>query len=116
MPHEIEPFEDYIAGESVTWEYTLEEGGNPKDLTGVSVEWYLFDREGQDVTDAVLSSVDDGGVTAEVVSTADGRVDVTIDQDVTADLGGGIYHQRLVADGADGTKEKWVGKFPIQND
>lgn len=115
MTHSIEPFRDYVAGENVTWEFTIEQAdGTAKPLDNSTVEWYLLPRRGADGSRATLSD-SSTGVDVTVVDAAAGRVNVHIAQDVTSDLGGETLWQRLVVDD-DGSDEKqiWSGEFPVQ--
>lgn len=113
MPHDISPDEHYVADESVTWEYTIEEDGSAKDLSSGSVSWYLLPHKGADTGDAILDD-SDSSVSASILSPAsDGRVDVTIDADATGDEAGETHWQRLVVE-VGGDKQIWRGSFPIQ--
>lgn len=111
MTHEITPDNHYTAGESVTWEYTIEQDGSVKDLSGFTVEWYLVPAQGADNSEAKLST-DDSGVSATVVDAANGRVDLTINRGVTDDLAGNLW-QRLVLDDSGSGRQIWAGPFPV---
>lgn len=111
MPHEIPPDEHYTAGEYVIWEYTVEKDGAAYPIDGATVSWYLLHRQGDDAAEAVLSD-GDSDMSATIVDAANGRIDVEIGSDVTADLSGN-YWQRVVVTDSAGRTQKWSGVFPI---
>lgn len=112
MSHEISPDNHYVEGESVTWEYTIEEDGSAKDLSGASLSYYLLNNRGDANSDAVKDDGDSGVSVAFTSDGSDGRVDVTIDQGVTDGLNG-TYWQRLEVDDTGTGLQKWSGPFPI---
>lgn len=115
MAGDITPPENYVAGESITYELTITEGGSGKDLTGASIDWYLLPGQGRSTSEAVLSTTDDG-VSAALVSgeEANGRVDLTIDQGVTDALGGSSYWQLLHIDDIGDGLQKYRGPWYIE--
>lgn len=112
MTHDIITVDHYIAGESLTQEFTVEEDGSAKDISGAEIEWSLLPNRGADAADAELDD-SDSGVSASIVDAANGRVDVAIDQDVTTGLGGDRYWQRLVVDDSGSGKQIWGGTVRI---
>lgn len=112
MSHLIDADEHYVENGSVVWEFTIEDDGGVRDLAGLTPEWYLLEKRGAPDGEAVLSTAD-SGVTVEVVDKSNGRVDLTIEKNVTGGLGGKRYWQRLVLQN-DATKQVWGGEFPIQ--
>lgn len=112
MAHSIEPNRSYAGGESAVWKLFIQDGADPMDLTNAEVEWYLLESDEHSAEEALLSH-EDPEIDATVANETGGRVDVTIDQDTTDNLAGGIYYQRLVVDDLDGGKQKWGGEFPI---
>jgi len=113
MTHAIEPPDHYVAGESLTQEFTVEEDGAAKPIDGADVSWYLLPNRGDDAADAVLDD-SDSGVSASIVDADAGRVDVVIDQGTTDGLGGDRYWQRLVVDDAGPGKQIWGGYVTVR--
>jgi hypothetical protein len=112
MTHEITPPDHYVAGESLTQEFTIEEDGAAKDISGADIEWQLVPTRGADA-DAALLDGDAGGVTVEIADAPSGRIDVTIDQDTTTDLAGRRLSQRLIVDDDGPGKQIWGGRFTV---
>jgi hypothetical protein len=112
MTHEIDPYDHYVAGESITWRFDVtDEDGTSVDITNATVEWELHDWPGEDRVDAVL---DDGDtdVTVDVTDPSIGVFEVTLAPGVTADLAGD-YWQRVTID-LNGQRQIWNGPFPIE--
>jgi len=112
MTDTIAPPDQYVAGESLPQEFTIEENGSPKDISGATISWYLLPAKGADAADAELDHTD-SGVSVRIVDAAAGRVDVTIDQDVTDGLGGRRLWQRLVVDDIGPGKQIKRGHFQV---
>lgn len=113
MTHRIDPDEHYIEGETVIWEFTVEDSdGNTKDLTGGSVEWYLVDDEYEANSNSILYH-GHSSVNATLASAQDGRVDVSIAASATKGMGGEVHWHRLQVKDSAGNLQKWSGKFPI---
>lgn len=112
MSHIIDADEHYVENGSLIWEFTIEDEGAARDLSGVSPEWYLLARRGDPDSEALLSG-SDSGVSVAIVDAPAGRIDVTVEKNVTGGLGGQRYWQRLVVSN-DQTKQVWAGPFPIQ--
>lgn len=113
MSYDITPPEPYGAGESLEQQITIEEDGSPKDITDASVKWELVNTQGDERSEAVLTE-SDSGVTVTVTDATNGRIDITIDQDVTTDFARTMpYWQRLIVDDAGSHKQIWSGPFPI---
>lgn len=110
MAHEITQDDHYTENESARWEFTVEEDGSAKDISGASIEWYLLHDDDDDLGDAAYDH-DTTGITASLTTDGtDGRVDVVIDQDVIAE---DYYWQVLVVDDTGPGKQKWSGPFPV---
>lgn len=109
MAHVITQDDHYTENESARWEFTIEEDGSAKDITGASIEWYLLHDDDDALTDAAYDH-DTTGIAASIVTAADGRVDVVIEQDIVAE---GYYWQVLVVDDSGSGKQKWSGPFPV---
>lgn len=113
MSYDITPPEPYGAGESLEQQLTIEEDDSAKDITDATVKWELVHNQGDERSEALLTESDDG-VTVNIVDATAGRIDVTIDQDVTTDYGRTMpYWQRLTVDDAGDHKQIWSGEFPI---
>lgn len=113
MTHRIESNTHYQSGESVRWEFTIEEGGSAKSISGAALEWYLLPFESSADANAVLDHTDSGVTLSLTTDGSDGRVDLVIEQGVTDDLEG-TYWQRLVVDDAGDGLQQWGGSFPIR--
>lgn len=112
MVEQIAPDRRYSSGETVVWEYTVEEDGSPFDLTGADVEWYLVPNQGDNNSVAAIDHTS-STVTASVVTPeADGRIDIEVESSATEDIDG-EYWQRLIVDKG-GDIQKWGGPFPIE--
>jgi len=115
MPHQIDPPDRYLAGESLVQEFTVQQDGVDFDVSGATISWSLLPVGADDVADAVLSDTD-GGVSVTVSDPDnDGvaeRITVEIDQTVTAGLAG--YYTQVVEidDPGDGLTRR-SGPFPI---
>lgn len=114
MTHDIDPDTHYVADESAVWEYTIEENGTAKNVSGGAIKWYLVPEEGDPDSDALLDHTDSGVTAAFTTDGSDGRVDVSIDRGVTAGMAG-MYWQRLVVDDASTGRQIWRGPFPIDD-
>lgn len=114
MTHKIERNDDYVGGESVTWEFTIvNENGEERDIRNADVEWYLLNSRGEPDGDAVLDHTD-SGVNAGVQDGLNGLLEVEIEAGTTEDLAGNMYWQRLVVNETDNVTQIWNGPFPIQ--
>jgi len=111
MAHRITPDNDYDEGESVTWEFTIEENGSAKDISGYTPHWYLLPTKGDANADATLDETDTG-VSITIVDATAGRVDLEMDRGVTDTLSGSHWH-RIVLDDTGSGRQKWSGPFPI---
>lgn len=112
MTHDIDPPDHHVAGESLTQEFTIEEAGAAKDISGATVTWELVPDEGDSRSHAELDDTD-SGITVAIVDAAAGRIDVTIDQDVTDGLANRRLWQRLTVDDTGAGKQIWSGYFQI---
>lgn len=108
MTHELDPVEHWIAGDSKTFENTVEEDGSARDITGDTLEWYLFPM-GASTTDTSNAdfSHNDSGVTVNRVDDSNGRFNVEVNEDVVTS--GGNYIQRVIVDPTSSTKQTWTG-------
>lgn len=114
MTHEIPRNDHYVGGESIIWQYTIEkEDGTAKNLSGATVDWYLFNSRGEDTADALLDT-SSNGISVTITDAANGKAEVEIDGSATEDLAGGRYWQRLVVVDDSGNTQIWNGDFPIQ--
>lgn len=113
MADDIEPPDDYVAGESAILTGTVTDAGSTKDLTGASVDWYLLPAQGADMSDVLLDTSAEG-VTANITDPAAGEVEITIDQGVTDGLAGRNCWQLLVVDDGGGGRQKWRGNWYIE--
>jgi hypothetical protein len=110
---DIDPPNQYYERESVRWEFTIEDDGSAKALSGASVDWWLLPSQGAPTSEAVLSG-SDSGVSVSIVDAAAGRIDVVIDQDVTDGLGGSTLWQRLEVDDQGPGLQLWGGYWFIE--
>lgn len=115
MAEDITPPADYVAGESINYEFTVTDPdtGNAKDITGASVDWWLLPEQGAATSTAELSTADSGVSVALTTDGSDGRVDLTIDQGVTDGLSGGFWQLLHVDDLGDGL-QKYRGNWYIE--
>jgi len=115
MPHQIDPPDRYLAGESLVQEFTVQQDGSDFDVSGATISWSLLPIGSDDVADAVLSD-SDGGVSVTVSDPGnDGvaeRITVEIDQTVTAGLAGHYTQVVEIDDPGDGLTRR-SGPFPI---
>lgn len=113
MTHEITPDSHYTDGETVVWEFSIEEDDAAKDLTGATVRYYLLPTAGADSADAIA---DDSGsdITLDTSGLASGEISVTLAPGAAAGYGGErLWHRLVVTDSADNT-QIWRGSFPVQ--
>jgi len=85
MTHEIDPIEEYRAGDSLIIEFEVADSdtnANQKDLSGADIDWELRRRDGT----TELSSATDAEVSVSIVDAGAGRFDVEIDAGATETL------------------------------
>lgn len=112
MTHEIDPPRAYAAGESLIQTFNITEDNSAKDITGATIDWYLLPAQGADDSNAIHDD-SESGIDASITDAANGTVKVSIDQDITTDLGGERLYQRLVVDDNGPGKQIWGGIFSI---
>lgn len=116
MGEDITPPENFVAGESLIYEFTVTDPdtGNAEDITGATVDWWLLPEQGADTSTAELSTADSGVSVALTTDGSDGRVDLTIDQEVTDGLSGS-YWQLLHVDDLGTGLQKYHGNWYIDD-
>jgi len=115
MPHQIDPPDRYVAGESLTQEFTVQQNGADFGVGEAVVSWSLLPVGSDDVADAVLSDADTGVSVTVSDPGNDGvaeRITVEIDQAVTSGLGGHYTQVVEIDDPGDGLTRR-SGPFPI---
>jgi len=112
---EIDSIDGWPAGDSRTLNFTVVQGGDPKDITNDDVEWYLIERPYHDPSQALLSGDDDSIDirTADVVDPTAGEFRVDIAPDATVDRWG-EYHQLVVVDPPVVSRQTWRGEVTIE--
>ena len=114
--YQIPEIDTIVRGDSRRLTFTVTVDGVPKDLTGDTLRWGLFDREYQsDFASATLSEADaDVAIrTDPIVDPTAGEFEVKIDEGAF-DVLAGEYFQRVVVDPANASLQTWVGRLLIQ--
>jgi hypothetical protein len=114
MTEELQPPEDYQAGESLRQEVSVTEEGQAKTLAGSDIEWFLLVGQGSDEADALLSTAQDPGVSIDPQDLGGGRFDIVISKGATDNLGGRRAWQRLEIDDNVTGLQYWGSAFPIE--
>lgn len=113
---ELPDVEDWISGDDRTLAFVVVDGdGDPIDISGATVSWFLTERPYQDDPSNAVLTGDDSGVeivTDSRVDTAQGEFEVRVDADATDDLWGEFTHRPRVEQG-DGTTASWRGSVEI---
>jgi len=115
MPHQIDPPDRYLAGESLVQEFTVQQDGVDFDVSSATISWSLLPIGSDDVADAVLSDADTGVSVTVSDPGNDGvaeRITVEIDQTVTTGLAGHYTQVVEIDDPGDGLTRR-SGPFPI---
>lgn len=100
-------------GESISRDFTVKKpDGTTKDLTNMSVKWYLLPERGSDATNSIIDH-GTSGVSATISDAAAGEVSLEIDQGVT-DGEDGRHWQLLVLDDSGEGLQKWGGSYRIE--
>ena len=114
--YRIDPIDDgWMAGDSRTLNFTVVQGGDPKDITNDEVEWYLIERPYHKPAEALLSG-DDASVdirTEDVVDPTAGEFRVDIKPEATECLWG-EYHQLVVVDPPVASRQSWRGDVVVE--
>jgi len=85
----------------------LDQNGNPEDLTGATLEWMLFDPDGNPV-------LHDAQFNINVVPQQVGNISINVSSDVTASLEAGRYTDAIRVTQAGGTKSQmWTGNILV---
>lgn len=114
--YELPEIDAIIAGDSRRLRFTVTQSGSPKDITGDTLRWRLFDREYQ--SDAASATLSDGDADVEIRT--DPITDPTVGEfEVKIDAGAfdvlpGEYYQRVEVNPPGGSRQTWVGRVLIQ--
>lgn len=114
--YQIPQIDTIVRGDSRRLRFTVTVDGSPKDLTGDTLRWGLFDREYQsDFSSATLSEADANVAirTDPITDPTAGEFEVKID-DGAFDVLAGEYFQRVVVDPQDGSLQTWRGRALIE--
>ncbi len=114
--YELPAIDPIVRGDSRRLRFAVTVDGTPKDITGDTLRWGLFDRAYQsDFATAALSD-DDDLVAIRTDPTTDptaGEFEVTIDEG-GFDIPPGEYHQRVVVAPANSSRQTWIGRVIVQ--
>lgn len=111
---DIPSIDDWIATDSRQLSFTVTVAAGPKDITEDDVEWYLTEKAYEGRADAVLAD-DDTGVTVQreaVVDPVAGEFRVDVAEDALAGEWG-EYHQHVVVDPLDESRQSWRGDVTL---
>ena len=114
--YQIPQIDTIVRGDSRRLRFTVTVDGAPKDLTGDTLRWGLFDREYQSDFDTAALSDADADVTIRTDPITDptaGEFEVKIDEGAF-DVLAGEWFQRVVVDPTGGSLQTWVGRVLIQ--
>lgn len=114
--YQIPQIDTIVRGDSRRLRFTVTVDGAPKDLTGDTLRWGLFDREYQSDFDTAALSDADADVTIRTDPITDptaGEFEVKIDEGAF-DVLAGEWFQRVVVDPANASLQTWVGRVLIQ--
>jgi hypothetical protein len=112
MPHRIEPYDHYNSGESIKFEFKVEDRDeNPVDISAANFNWYLLGHPTDENNEALYSS-SDLGINIDIIDAQAGRVDLVIDADVIDEPGRELWHRLVGIEGGD-VKKIWSGDFPV---
>ena len=114
--YQLPEIDTIVRGDSRRLRFTVTADGAPKDLTGDTLRWGLFDREYQSDFDTAALSDADADVTIRTDPITDptaGEFEVKIDEGAF-DVLAGEYFQRVVVDPANASLQTWRGKILIE--
>ena len=113
---QIPQIDTVVRGDSRRLRFTVTVDSTPKDLTGDTLRWGLFDREYQsDFSSATLSDAD-ADVTIRTDPITDptaGEFEVKIEEGAFGVLAG-EYFQRVVVDPVGGSRQTWRGRLLVE--
>lgn len=112
MTHRIEPYEHYVANDSIVWPFNIKEDGSAKDLSNATVSYYILSERQDNDGDALVDD-SDADVTVEIQPGGEtGQIRVTIQKNVLDYPGRHLWHRLQVEDSSGGRKT-FGGPFPV---
>lgn len=103
----------YYAGDTLIVHFSVtDRNGDPKDLTGASVEWAAARSRG----DAPVLSDADTGVSLTIDDASGGVVRLEVDRGVTDDLHGPYHYELEVTDSTGSEDTVTSGKLKVTRD
>lgn len=105
---------DYFSGDNLDILFTVSDGdnpGNPKDLTGASIDWVLAKQQGK--APLITKSIGSG---VTITDAANGKGTVSIQQADTENLKGDTYWHELQVTVGGKRSTSMYGDFIIESD
>jgi len=113
MPYQIESVNNWPAGDTRIFPFIVEDEDSDSeffDLSGADIEWKLKDT----VTDEVVLSLDDSGVSSTITNATEGKFEVEVDKSATSELEGRFREIIQITDSR-GNLSTWNGRVEIED-
>ena len=106
--------EDWFAPDSRRITFSVEQDGDPRDITNDDIEWGLYDQPYGFETNTPIVDTADSGVVLTTPDPENGVFEVRIEQDTLTDTWGAVW-QYIVIDGPLETQQSWRGEVFIES-
>lgn len=111
MTHSIENIRHWPEGDTRVFPFIVtdeDSGGERLNLSGADITWRVFDN----ISEENVLSLDDDGISIELIDESNGEFEIHVDKEATEDLVGEFREIIRITD-AEGNRSTWKAKIRI---